>query len=520
MAEHQHFRIFLSSPDDVRDERDAARQLVQSSLSAEPFLAATATFEIVAWDMPGSSVPMPAHLPPHDAVNRSLLKPSECDIVIVILWSKTGTPIGTSPGYEPGGSPCTGTLWEYEDAVSAARASGGKPIVLLYRRTERPSILIDDPELDVKRTQFEAVQRFFERFRNPDGSHNGSYHSYGKASDFPELLRSHLLQEIRRLLQPALELSRAATAPAFNGRIERFLDEYLKAETSAAPFGGRDAELARLDAWLADTEDASRYLLTGPAGRGKSALVVRWIERLQRRGMLAVPGDASGGWHLAFVPISIRFATNNPVVFYQALAERLAAIAGKVLDKPPTDAANFYLDCSRDLLTALSATHQRVLVVLDGLDEALRGDFDPAVFPRMLPPGIRVLATARWLAGDYDSSGWIKRLDWADGARHRSLELGTLDHRAIGDVLVKLGAPLDVVAADPGLLTRLAELTNGEPLLVRFYALDLWAKGKEAAHITRADLDSMKPGFTAYFDPMARISAPCVARRPGACKRA
>jgi len=42
-------------------------------------------------------------------------------------------------------------------------------------------------------------------------------------------------------------------------------------------------------------------------------------------------------------------------------------------------------------------------------------------------------------------------------------------------------------------------LTEGEPLLVRYYAEDLWQFIGKGARVTRADLDGLKPGFDSYF---------------------
>ena len=298
---------------------------------------------------------------------------------------------------------------------------------------------------------------------------SGGFHSYDTLDAFAKLLDYHLRDTIRFLIDPARQLSTSSAAPAFQTRIRAFLNEYLRSETGPVPFGGRDLELGRLDAWLADDTAPSRFLITGPAGRGKSALLVRWIDRLERTGHI---GD--DGWKLVFVPISIRFGTNRQEVFFQAMAERLAAIARQTLETPAADKAAYYADKVRDLVSQLAETDQRVLLVVDGLDEALRGEFDTTIVPRVLPPTIRVLASARWLADDSDCLGWLQRLDWISDVRSASLALGTLDDDAIGDVLVKMGAPLDVVADDPELVGRLAELTQGEPLLLGLYATDLW----------------------------------------------
>jgi hypothetical protein len=67
-------------------------------------------------------------------------------------------------------------------------------------------------------------------------------------------------------------------ARIFQTRTRAFTDEYLVSETGPVPFGGRDDELRRLDQWLSDPKAAPRMLLSAPAGRGKSALLVRWLK--------------------------------------------------------------------------------------------------------------------------------------------------------------------------------------------------------------------------------------------------
>jgi hypothetical protein len=329
--------------------------------------------------------------------------------------------------------------------------------------------------------------------------------------------REHIVQQLleprhQYLLHHHLHLPAAprvtfATATDIQSNIQAFIDEYLHSETGPVPFGGRDGELADLDTWIRDEQAPPRYLITAPAGRGKSALLVRWIDRLRRDGMLAPEGMTAGtttlGWHLVFVPISMRFGTHEQRKFYRALAERLAAIASTTLAAPAEDPAGFYVDKARDLLSGLVLSEHRVLRVLlvfDGLDEALRGEFDATLLPRLLPPSVRVVAAARWLSGDHDSTGWLHRLAWDMHVRYRACELPRLDERAIGRVLVQMGAPLEVLAQNHALIARLAELTEGEPLILHYYAMDLWHRGESSARVTLADLERMKPGFGAYFD--------------------
>ena len=63
-----------------------------------------------------------------------------------------------------------------------------------------------------------------------------------------------------------------------------------------------------------------------------------------------------------------------------------------------------------------------------------------------------------------------------------------------------MGAPLEEVSRTGPLVKRLIHLTEGEPLLLRCYADDLWGKGEEAARLSVEDMDRMKPGFDAYFN--------------------
>jgi hypothetical protein len=271
------------------------------------------------------------------------------------------------------------------------------------------------------------------------------------------------------------------------------LDEYLVSETGEVPFGGRDRELRRLDAWLADENAAPRMLVTAPAGRGKSALLVHWMKSRQDLGLAA-----DDKWQLVFMPISIRVGTNRPNVFLGGVAHRLADITSESVPREAIENADALKDVVQDQLEAIASKGQRVLVVLDGLDEALQGSFPPAIFPKRMG-ALRVLLSARWQVGDTDSAGWVGRLGW-DRLRTATLEVEPLSPEAIADVLLKFGAPTDLMARQRRIVHRLSELTQGDPLLVRFYAEDLWQLGQQHASLTIGDLEGLRPGFGSYFD--------------------
>src|SRR5512134_1937503 len=136
-------RIFLSSPGDVADERASARQLIDSALPKLPSLRGRLALELIAWDDPAAQIPMLATETPQQSVNAARPRPATCDIVIVILWSRMGTPLPDSLRKANGEPYLSGTEWEYEDAVNSPHQP--QPAVLVYRRMEEPKIGLRDP---------------------------------------------------------------------------------------------------------------------------------------------------------------------------------------------------------------------------------------------------------------------------------------------------------------------------------------------------------------------------------------
>jgi hypothetical protein len=197
-----HLRAFISSPGDVPDERTFAQQVIEQELPKDPLLRGSLTCEAVRWDDPAAPAAMPATLTPQAAVNAGLPKPSECDVVIVIVWSRLGTPLPADMVRPDGSRYLSGTEWEYEDAVNAAKP----PHVLVYRRKSKLEIDPDDEKADEKNEQMARVRQFLKRFRNSDGSLNGGFAEY----DTPQQFRDRLRIDLRNYLQQHLEPQPAA----------------------------------------------------------------------------------------------------------------------------------------------------------------------------------------------------------------------------------------------------------------------------------------------------------------------
>ena len=136
-------RIFLSSPGDVAEERKIARELIERELQKSPSHR-DMKLEVIAWDDPDARIPMLANETPQESVNNARPRPSTCDIVIVILWARMGTPLPETIR-KPGGEPyLSGTEWEYLDTINSPLEP--KPAVLVYRRTERPKVELDEDD--------------------------------------------------------------------------------------------------------------------------------------------------------------------------------------------------------------------------------------------------------------------------------------------------------------------------------------------------------------------------------------
>ena len=111
-------RIFVSSPSDLDHERALTRSIIEA-LAQEylPYFKVQA----VLWEQEA--------LTAAQSFQAGLVRPSDCEIVLVMLWARLGTPLANDPY---GGM--TGTEWEFVDAVEAS-ARTGSPEVLVYRKT-------------------------------------------------------------------------------------------------------------------------------------------------------------------------------------------------------------------------------------------------------------------------------------------------------------------------------------------------------------------------------------------------
>ena len=270
----QHLHIFISSPGDVSRERQLAGEVIDR-LQSERAYRDRLKLEVVAWDKPGAGSRMPAHLEPQEAINRGLKKPSECDVVIVIFWSRMGTPLSENCLKADNSRYRSGTEYEFLDGIHAAKAAG-KPEVWVYRRNQAPSVRLDDPERKEKVRQWELVEAFFAEFRNPDGSYRMFSKEYDEPSDLRDLLDQDLRDFITNYLEgrppDKAEAERPSQGPAWDPARAPFPGLRAFTPEEALIFFGRGRETDELVGELS-RPDKRLIAVVGASGSGKSSLV-------------------------------------------------------------------------------------------------------------------------------------------------------------------------------------------------------------------------------------------------------
>lgn len=260
-----------------------------------------------------------------------------------------------------------------------------------------------------------------------------------------------------------------------SSRIRDLMRDYL-----AAPFAGRDREVAALHTWLR-LPDTPLGLLAAEAGRGKSALLVRWSEEV------VVAGVAG----LVYIPISIRFGTAHAAPVAKAIAGRLRHLAPGKQPIPVNDPLAALDECKDILGTGWSGSRP-LLVILDGIDEAI-GWKASDLIPNSAGKGIKLLVAARGVAAH-----WIEQLSWT---RPRSFQLDVLDRPAIQDLVASV-SELQAVAGDDEAIERFHTLTAGDPLVVQLH-LRLVTQENDGSAVQL--FNSLLQGDLSGGDPLQRF---------------
>jgi eukaryotic-like serine/threonine-protein kinase len=257
-------KIFVSSPGDVNSERALAFQVIKR-LQRE--YVEHLRIVPVLWEQ----LPLEAVAGFQNEIER-IASPSEADIVVFILWSRLGTPLG--PEFlKPDGTPYnSGTEYEFDISLKA-REETGKPAILVYikeadleaGRFKRDQVDRHTAWID----QIRKVQEFIEhRFFDPQEQRFiRAFHSFSQPPSFEGTLEEHLRQILQPFLPEGAEGWRAWKEAPFRG-LQVF--DYDHEEI----FFGRSKAVAEVVKALKGQTLGGRafVLVLGKSGSGKSSL--------------------------------------------------------------------------------------------------------------------------------------------------------------------------------------------------------------------------------------------------------
>jgi len=282
----------------------------------------------------------------------------------------------------------------------------------------------------------------------------------------------------------------AQAANELRGTVEQFFEHYIGTASRPRPFAGRNAELARLDAWLTASDKPPRLVVTGASASGKSALLARWAARIT-------------SYHVLFLPVSVRFGTSDPATIFEAFAANLAGLEGKSLPAPAgADKTAFYRDRTSSLLRKLEPVDGRpCVVVVDGVDESVGLRLDGSVLPEEMSSHIRIVISARLRSEDGSPNEVMGRLGLASSLFAEPLVVGSIGYAGVRALIDALGHPPRLPEERDALAGELFRLAKDDVLLLGFYAeeIDEAARRRGGRPPGAAEFRERTPGLAALF---------------------
>jgi CHASE2 domain-containing sensor protein len=256
-----HVRLFVSSPADVRAERD---RLVVVADRLNGAFEGVVRLELIRWEDGFYTATQSFQEQIHAAVSGM----ENIDIVICVLWGRIGLKLnpalwkrdgsGGAEGYE------SGTVYEYETALGLSRKNNGVPALYLFRKSEPILYRADSAAEDME--QHKILETVWKRWtQSGDGYNAGAFQMFANTDDFERQIEVCL----RRWLEQRGVL---VSGPVWDRRIKGSPFRGLAAfeASHSAVFFGRDAAVARITAKLR----TARFLLViGASGTGKSSLL-------------------------------------------------------------------------------------------------------------------------------------------------------------------------------------------------------------------------------------------------------
>ncbi|MBK1648240.1 AAA family ATPase [Rhabdochromatium marinum] len=436
-------RIFVSSPTDVDHERmivkDVIERLAQDYLAYFPLRA-------ILWEEEA--------LTADRTFQAGLTQPSECDIVLVILWTRLGSPLPDDP-YQG----MTGTEWEFVDAVESFQARG-RPEVLVYKKAAPKLVDITHAEsAQEAMADRRRLEDFFRaHFFNEDQTFRRAFRTFDSDAQFRELVEVQL----RKLLNRRISAERRTAAGEHQWHGSPFRAGQPFEPSDERVFTGREAELRELIERIEARADsgAALVLLSGPSGSGKTSLLrAGLLPKLTRpfrfqsvasvRTCLVSPpsaaenplatlatalgaatclGDPLRGFGLDAPALATLLASDPALATRQLIAALREAARTQMLEEParlavmvdPLDALFAPPDHTQATLTTDQEAVERHLQHFAAALVALARSGDCWVIVAMRSDALCQLARLPALAALLDESGW-QRLEPVPSARIRQI---------------------------------------------------------------------------------------------------
>jgi len=310
----EELNIFLSSPGDVKEERQLVKKLAERITKRSNNRIKLNAY---AWEDDQ------LFLATEGGYQTNIVRtsdPADFDLLICILWSRLGTPL--NPHDFNQAQYMSGTEYEYLRATQAykeRKARGEfpvKPDVLIFRRTDKvraPELDPDDPASMERFKEFsrqiEAVNTFFRTHIEPDYN-NAAYHRYSlsnkagpgsERNDFADKIEHCLIEWIKtKFKERGEDPEMAMRLKSWHESPFRAL-EVFEEEHQAIYFGRDNVQQRVMDQFKSQYEHGSPFVLIyGASGSGKSSLLRAGLFPKFRGGGLV---DGVSSWNIAlFVP--------------------------------------------------------------------------------------------------------------------------------------------------------------------------------------------------------------------------
>jgi len=418
----QIVRLVVASPGDVQAEREIVTRVVEEvnrGTAADRGLR----LEVVRWETdayPGFNREGPQGL------IDPILRIEKCNVLIGIFWKRLGTPARDAK---------SGTEHEFRVAYESWKKNG-RPQIMVYFN-QKPYTPQSKEEMD----QWGQVLEFRKEFPK-----EGFWWPYKGTARFEKLLRAHLSNFVRNEFpleqiepRPSLAGTPAQLQPlprVSSQRTDYFAQQSMIIEEYTRAFVGR-ADAQRAFKHFLGTRRRGYFILRGGPGQGKTAFCCHLVKagKYVHHFISRTGGRADS-----------RLILRSLVSQLRPLAER----GGEMPDSPSELTKTF-----EELLTVIASHQNRVVIVIDALDELPAGldQEPPYLVADVLPEGVFFVVTSR--PGD--------RLDRLEerlfAVPHEVYELGPLGLPEMRAILLSRKPDITV-----GEVERIAEAAQGNPL--------------------------------------------------------